>query len=282
MTSVRRSSPQSPTPSSHLDALPGGEKGFTHPGQTRRPPTRYHDGQPHITVDLTDAGGHNGHSREIPSDARFIDERDGLVGAGPIRRAVKRLTDIVVAATMLMGLAPVIVVIALLIRVTTKGPALFRQERVGLAGRTFRILKFRTMYEDAEERRTEVEELNEADGPVFKMKKDPRVTPIGQYLRRWSLDELPQIVNVLNGDMSLVGPRPPLPSEVATYNPWESQRLLARPGLTCIWQVSGRSDVDFKTWVEMDIAYIANWTPALDLELLARTLPAVVKRDGAY
>lgn len=183
---------------------------------------------------------------------------------------------------MLVGLAPVIIVIAVLIRATTKGPALFRQERVGLAGRKFRILKFRTMYEDAEDRKAEVEELNEADGPVFKIRKDPRVTPIGHYLRRWSLDELPQIVNVLNGDMSLVGPRPPLPAEVETYNSWESQRLLARPGLTCIWQVSGRSDVDFKTWVEMDIDYIANWSPGLDLELLARTLPAVVKRDGAY
>lgn len=221
-------------------------------------------------------------SRPVPRDAGFIDDRQGLAGARPVERAMKRIIDLIGATALLVALAPVMALIALLVRLTSRGPVLFRQERVGEKGQPFEMLKFRTMRVDAEERRQEIEDMNEADGPVFKIRHDPRVTRIGRPLRRWSLDELPQLFNVLRGEMSLVGPRPPIPSEVQTYNVWELQRLLARPGLTCTWQVSGRSEVDFKTWVEMDIQYIANWTPRLDLALLARTLPAVLKRDGAY
>lgn len=220
--------------------------------------------------------------RPVPEHARYLGEGDGLLGAGPVRRGIKRFTDIAGAAGALLMLAPLMVLIAVLVRVTSRGPVLFRQERVGLGGETFEMFKFRTMSEDAESRRDDLESSNEADGPVFKIKSDPRVTRVGGYLRRWSLDELPQFVNVLRGEMSLVGPRPPLPSEVETYNSWERQRLLAKPGLTCIWQVNGRSDVDFQSWVEMDLEYIANWRPGLDLELLAKTVPAVLKRDGAY
>ena len=220
--------------------------------------------------------------RPVPEYAKYLGDRDGLLGAGPLRQAIKRFTDIAGAAGALLTLAPLMILIAVLVRVTSRGPALFRQERVGLDGETFEMFKFRTMKEDAESRRDDLESLNEADGPVFKIKSDPRVTRVGGYLRRWSLDELPQFVNVLRGEMSLVGPRPPLPSEVETYNGWEWQRLLARPGLTCIWQVNGRSGVDFQSWVEMDLEYIASWRPGLDFQLLAKTVPAVLKRDGAY
>lgn len=220
--------------------------------------------------------------RPVPEHATYLGERDGLLGAGPLRRGLKRFTDIVGSAGALLMLAPLMVLIAVLVGVTSRGPVLFRQQRVGLGGETFEMFKFRTMKEDAESRRDDLESLNEADGPVFKIKSDPRVTRVGRYLRRWSLDELPQFVNVLRGEMSLVGPRPPLPSEVETYNGWERQRLLAKPGLTCIWQVNGRSDVDFRSWVEMDLEYISNWRPGLDLALLAKTVPAVLKRDGAY
>ena len=221
-------------------------------------------------------------TRPIPRDARFLTESDGWLGAGRIRKLIKRAMDVVGAFLMLTILAPVMVIVAVLVTSTSRGPAIFRQERVGLDGQRFQIFKFRTMKEGADTEKEELEHLNEVDGPVFKIKKDPRVTWVGDHLRRWSLDELPQLVNVLKGDMSLVGPRPPLPSEVETYNVWERQRLKAPPGLTCLWQVSGRSEVDFETWVKMDLEYIANWRPALDIELLAKTLPAVVKRDGAY
>ena len=220
--------------------------------------------------------------RPVPHDAPFIDDGQGLVAAGTVARTVKRVIDIVGSAVLLIVIAPVMLAIALMIWLTSKGPVLFRQERVGEGGRRFEILKFRTMRVDAEDHRHAIEDLNEADGPVFKIRQDPRVTGIGRPLRRWSLDELPQLLNVLRGDMSLVGPRPPLPSEVETYNVWELQRLEAKPGLTCIWQVSGRSEVDFRTWVEMDLEYIATWSLVLDLVLLAKTVPAVLKRDGAY
>lgn len=221
-------------------------------------------------------------SRPVPPNARFLKGDRGLLAAGRTKTAVKRLTDLVLSIGMLMALAPAMALIALLVRLTSKGPVFFKQERVGHEGRRFEMWKFRTMSVDAERHRAALDELNEADGPVFKIRSDPRVTRVGRYLRRWSLDELPQFINVVRGEMSLVGPRPPTPSEVETYNVWEMQRLKARPGLTCIWQVSGRSDVDFQTWVEMDVEYIANWSPSRDLALLVRTVPAVLKRDGAY
>lgn len=195
--------------------------------------------------------------------------------------AIKRMIDVLVAAVLLVLLAPVMVPIVLLIWREDHGPVLFQQERVGRFGRRFTMLKFRSMYVDAEQRFAEVEDLNEADGPIFKMEHDPRVTRIGHLLRRSSLDELPQLWNVLRGEMSLVGPRPPLPREVQNYETWQRRRLSMKPGLTCIWQVSGRSRLDFETWMRLDLEYIDNWSLGLDLRLLLRTVPAVLSGDGA-
>ena len=157
----------------------------------------------------------------------------------------------------------------------------FRQRRVGLNGRTFVLYKFRSMSRDAEGRRGELESLNEMSGPVFKMQRDPRVTPIGRFMRRLSFDEVPQLWNVLRGDMSLVGPRPPLPDEVRKYVRWQRRRLSMKPGLTCLWQVSGRNRIDFDDWMRMDLSYIDNWSLKLDFEILLRTLPAVISARGA-
>ncbi len=193
---------------------------------------------------------------------------------------VKRALDIALAAIGLLLLAPVMAVVALWIR-RDGGPALFVQERVGLHGRRFTLYKLRSMVPDAESHRDALLPLNEMSGPVFKLRTDPRVTRIGAWLRRTSLDEAPQLFNVLRGDMSLVGPRPPLPEEVARYAPWQWRRLSVRPGLTCTWQVSGRSDVDFDRWVDLDLAYIDAWSLRGDLLLLLRTIPAVLRGTGA-
>jgi lipopolysaccharide/colanic/teichoic acid biosynthesis glycosyltransferase len=158
---------------------------------------------------------------------------------------------------------------------------MFRQVRCGLYGRPFEMLKLRTMVQDAEARRAELLELNEMDGPVFKMKYDPRITPVGRLLRRFSIDELPQLWNVLRGDMSLVGPRPPIPSEVNCYATTDRRRLSMRPGITCLWQVSGRNDIGFDQWVKLDLAYIDSWSLGLDLRVLVKTIPAVFKGTGA-
>ncbi len=171
--------------------------------------------------------------------------------------------------------------IALAIRLTSSGQVLFRQVRCGLNGRRFTLYKFRTMVEDAERRRPELHHLNEMDGPVFKVRRDPRVTRLGRLLRRYSLDELPQLWNVLSGTMSLVGPRPAIPEEVAQYQRWQRRRLSMRPGLTCLWQISGRNDLDFDRWMELDLEYIDSWSPLLDLKILARTVPVVLSGRGA-
>ena len=195
--------------------------------------------------------------------------------------AGKRLIDVVGASAALVALAPVMAVAAALIRATSPGPVIFRQRRCGLHGRQFSMYKLRTMVVDAEARKQELADLNECDGPVFKMRQDPRVTPVGRFLRRWSLDELPQFWNVLLGDMSLVGPRPPVPAEVALYRTSERRRLSMRPGITCIWQVNGRSEVGFVDWVKLDVEYIENWSFALDFQILLKTIPAVLGRTGA-
>ena len=205
-----------------------------------------------------------------------------MLGASQWERAAKRLIDVVIAAVALIVLSPVLVCAALMVKLTSRGPVFYAQDRVGYRGRRFRLLKFRSMCRDADERRHELIDLNEADGPVFKIHDDPRITKAGRVLRRLSLDELPQLIHVLSGKMSLVGPRPPLPEEVAAYSLWEAQRLLAKPGITCIWQTSGRSDLDFRTWVSMDIAYIRDWSLWLDVKLLVRTVPAVLSARGAY
>jgi len=194
---------------------------------------------------------------------------------------VKRIADVLVSALGLVVLMPLLALIALLVKLSSRGPILFRQERCGLRGRRFVLFKFRTMVEDADLRRSEVDHLNVMDGPVFKAPGDPRVTGVGHWLRRSSLDELPQLVNVLRGDMSLVGPRPPIPDEVARYQPWQRRRLAMKPGLTCLWQVSGRSGLDFETWMELDLAYIDGWSLWLDVKILARTVPAVLRGRGA-
>ena len=195
----------------------------------------------------------------------------------------KRMMDILVSATLLLLLSPLLLLVALLVKLSSPGPVIFQQQRAGIGGKPFTFLKFRSMYIDAEKRRSELNEANEAaEGPIFKMKNDPRITPIGRILRRTSLDEVPQLVNVLRGDMTLVGPRPPLVDEVARYERWQHQRLDARGGLTCIWQVSGRSDIPFIEWVRMDLRYIAHRSFLFDLWLLARTAGAVLSRRGAY
>lgn len=221
-------------------------------------------------------------SRDIPAGARFLNEDEGLLGASRFGRTAKSSMDMIGAGFLLVALAPLLLVIAFLVKVTSRGPVLFSQERVGLDGETFTMFKFRTMVEDAESQRPGLVDLNEQDGPVFKIRNDPRITFLGRYLRRFSLDELPQLLNVLSRSMSLVGPRPALPSEVSTYNDWERQRLRVKPGLTCTWQVNGRSNVGFETWVRMDVDYIGDWSLLADVKLLARTLPAVVRRDGAH
>jgi exopolysaccharide biosynthesis polyprenyl glycosylphosphotransferase len=182
----------------------------------------------------------------------------------------------------LVLLAPLLAIIAFAIKIDSMGPVFYRQERVGKDGRRFNMLKFRSMCEDAELRLGTLKQHNEATGPLFKMRCDPRVTRVGRILRRWSLDELPQLLNVLRGEMSLVGPRPPLPAEVEQYEDWELGRLRAVPGLTGLWQVSGRSEVPFHDMVRLDLHYIRNWSLALDLEILLRTIPAVLSNRGAY
>jgi lipopolysaccharide/colanic/teichoic acid biosynthesis glycosyltransferase len=192
-----------------------------------------------------------------------------------------RLFDIAVASLVLLFVSPIILIAAIAVRLTSPGPAFFRQERMGRWGRTFTIYKLRSMYQDADKRKQEVLELNEQTGPVFKCAKDPRITPLGRLLRRTSIDELPQLWNVLKGDMSIVGPRPPLPSEVKEYQPWQLRRLEMQSGLTCIWQVSGRSEIKFEDWVRLDIRYGRMKSLWFDLRLLARTLPAVLTGRGA-
>jgi exopolysaccharide biosynthesis polyprenyl glycosylphosphotransferase len=199
----------------------------------------------------------------------------------PLQNAIKRATDIVVSATALVLLSPLLVAVAIAVKLTSPGPVLFRQERVGLHGRAFKMLKFRSMVADAERRKAELEAFNEQSGPVFKMHSDPRVTGVGRFIRKFSIDELPQIVNVLRGDMAIVGPRPPIPSEVARYEAWQRRRLSVRPGLTCVWQVSGRNRVSFQTWMLLDLRYIDHWNLLQDLSIVWRTVPVVLTGRGA-
>lgn len=198
-----------------------------------------------------------------------------------LQMALKRSLDVSISATLLVVCLPLFVAISVLIKLRSPGPIFFRQTRIGLHGRRFDLIKFRTMVPDAEERKGAIAHLNEMDGPVFKMKNDPRVTPFGRALRRLSLDELPQFWNVLRGEMSLVGPRPPTPDEITQYERWQTRRLSMRPGLTCLWQVSGRNQIDFERWMKLDLEYIDSWSQLLDLKILLRTIPAVLHGRGA-
>ncbi|HHI80082.1 MAG TPA: sugar transferase [Planctomycetes bacterium] len=194
--------------------------------------------------------------------------------------AIKRMIDVLVSGALIILLSPVLILFAFLVWLHDRGPILFKQPRSGLHGKVFQCLKFRSMCLDAEDKLKELAKENEQDGPVFKIKKDPRITPIGRFLRKFSLDELPQLFNVLKGDMSLVGPRPPLPSEVVQYDWWQRRRLSVRPGITCIWQVWGRNRVSFQRWVEMDLYYIDNWSLWMDFKLLLRTVQVVFRGTG--
>ncbi len=204
-----------------------------------------------------------------------------IAPAEELQLLLKRCLDSALAVASLAILLVPMALVAILIKLTSKGPVFFRQTRCGLNGRPFTCYKFRSMVEDAEARRREVEHLNEKDGPAFKLRDDPRLTPIGAFLRRFSIDEWPQFWNVLRGDMSIVGPRPAVPSEVSQYRTWQRRRLRMRPGLTCLWAIRGRDSVDFDRWMEMDLEYIDNWSLLLDLRILVLTVPVVLGGRGA-
>jgi exopolysaccharide biosynthesis polyprenyl glycosylphosphotransferase len=194
---------------------------------------------------------------------------------------VRRIMDLAIVCTVGIPVLLVIGISAIAIRLTSPGPVFFKQERCGLNGRLFTMYKLRSMVDNAEQTRFELEALNEMDGPVFKSSRDPRRTAVGRFLRKFSIDELPQFFNVLRGDMSLVGPRPPLPQEVARYERWQRRRLSMKPGITCLWQVSGRNEINFQDWMKLDLTYIDNWSLLLDLKILLKTVPVVILGRGA-
>ncbi len=199
----------------------------------------------------------------------------------PFQWAIKRLFDIVASLVTLVFLGPLFVAVAIAVRLTSRGPILFRQQRVGQHGQLFHMLKFRSMIANAEELKAKLMAHNEQSGPVFKMARDPRITAVGRFIRRYSIDELPQLINVLRGEMSIVGPRPPVPAEVAKYEAWQRRRLSVRPGLTCVWQVSGRNETSFEEWMYLDMQYIDHWSLAHDFELILKTVPVVLSGRGA-
>jgi exopolysaccharide biosynthesis polyprenyl glycosylphosphotransferase len=227
--------------------------------------------------------------RKVPANAKIdlfedtilVSLSAGAMGGWPIR--AKRVFDFIVSLLLLVLLSPLLLLIALVIKITSTGPVLFIQERVGLNKRRFRMYKFRTMVSDAQQRQAELEALNEASGPVFKLKNDPRITKVGRFLRKTSLDELPQLINVLKGDMSMVGPRPLPERDYNGFNTdWHRRRFSVRPGITCLWQVEGRSSIPFETWMHLDMKYIDHWSFGLDLKILAKTVIAIFKETGAY
>jgi exopolysaccharide biosynthesis polyprenyl glycosylphosphotransferase len=193
---------------------------------------------------------------------------------------IKSTIDLLLASLFIVALFPLLLLIIILIKLTSRGPAIFRQVRCGLGGRKFDLFKFRSMISNAEEVRNDLQHLNEMTGPVFKLSKDPRCTPLGRWLRKFSLDELPQLINILKGDMSFVGPRPPLPEEVDRYERWQRRRLRMKPGLTCLWQVQGRNEIDFEEWMRLDLQYIDNWSLFLDLKIILQTIPIVLLGRG--
>lgn len=199
---------------------------------------------------------------------------------GSLSLTVKRGIDIFGSLLMLILLSPLFLIVSIAIKLESPGPVFFRQRRVGLNGREFIMYKFRSMVDGAEKKLDEIRHLNEMTGPVFKIKNDPRITRVGRFIRKMSIDELPQFINVLKGEMSLVGPRPPLPSEVSEYEEWHYRRLSVKPGITCVWQVSGRNEIGFDEWVRMDLEYIDRWSLWLDLKLLLKTVPAVLRGTG--
>jgi exopolysaccharide biosynthesis polyprenyl glycosylphosphotransferase len=199
-----------------------------------------------------------------------------------LRLFFKRIFDVGLSFASLVILSPLLLAIAAMIKITSPGPVLFQQTRCGLGGRRFTLYKFRSMINNAEQMRAELHQLNELDGPVFKISDDPRITTVGRWLRRFSLDELPQLWNIFSGEMSFVGPRPAVPEEVEQYEDWQRRRLRMRPGLTCIWVLEGRSHVDFNRWMQLDLKYIDTWSLWLDTKIFLRTIPIVLSGRGAY
>jgi exopolysaccharide biosynthesis polyprenyl glycosylphosphotransferase len=225
-------------------------------------------------------------------DAHICKARPGYINGTPVvvyravpesraAEAAKLAVDKVGAMAGLVLTLPVMLAAALAIKLESRGPIFFKQTRSGLNGRRFELLKLRTMCNGAEKLKEKLRHRNEMSGPVFKIKNDPRVTSVGRILRKFSIDELPQFINVLRGDMSLVGPRPPLPKEVARYEPWQHRKLSVRPGVTCLWQVNGRNEINFEEWMRLDLRYIDNWSLWLDTKLILKTIPAVMKGRGA-
>lgn len=236
------------------------------------------DGQTAVVIDL----------RSGDPVVEFADTRLAPVPPGVLQKApkwqlgIKRAIDIVVSIAAIVVLSPVLVGTALAVKLTSKGPVFFRHARVGKDGEHFEFVKFRSMRNTAVYEKPELRAFNEKSGPIFKIRSDPRVTPVGKVIRRMSIDELPQLFHVVGGTMTLVGPRPHLPEEVATYSPHARRRLSVKPGITCIWQVSGRADLDYTTWIEMDLEYIDTWSLGLDIQLMLDTIPAVLSTRGAY
>lgn len=226
---------------------------------------------------------------EVLTSRVFVREIAGVpfvtlkgVAFTPFRRFVKRAFDLAGSIAIIVAGLPLWIGVALAIKATSKGPVFYRQERIGQGGVPFGMYKFRSMVVDADKRLAQLVAANEADGPLFKMKNDPRVTAVGRWIRKWSIDEFPQLLNVVRGEMSLVGPRPPLPNEVEEYTKYHWRRLEVLPGMTGLWQVSGRSQLSFEEMVRLDLFYVENWSVAFDLNILARTLPAVLTGKGAY
>jgi len=199
----------------------------------------------------------------------------------PLENLMKSAFDKICALFGLLISGPILLLTAILIKLDSRGPIFFKQERVGKNGKPFKMLKLRTMVNDAARMKSELEHLNEMSGPVFKIKNDPRITRVGKVLRKFSIDEFPQFINILKGDMSMVGPRPSLAKEVAEFDPWHRRKLSVKPGATCLWQINGRNKIDFDDWIRLDLKYIDNWSLMADANIVARTIPAVLKGDGA-
>lgn len=211
------------------------------------------------------------------TDARIAEKRRDSIYDG-----IKRIFDVVLSAFAIVVLLPLLLIISIAVKLNSEGPAIYKQKRAGKDRKSFTIYKFRSMCEDADRQRNNLQEQNECDGPVFKILRDPRVTEVGKFLRKTSLDELPQLFNIVKGDMSIVGPRPPLLDEVQQYTPHQMHRLDVKPGLTCYWQISGRSDIGFEKWVQLDLQYIEERSIYTDLKIILKTVPAVLLGRGAY
>ncbi|MFI5370540.1 MAG: sugar transferase [Candidatus Eisenbacteria bacterium] len=266
-----------------IDSAPLHEAGLTAP--IAHPETLRNGTSSHV----------NGHGRPVPEGwalpyaPRMPFGRAEMLAAPVAARpegfyllAGKRMIDAVGAVLSLIVLSPLMLLVAIAIKLESRGPVLYRSTRIGKDGRPFEFLKFRSMMDGADQHRQTLSHLNEMDGPTFKISRDPRVTRVGRLLRVSSIDEIPQFLNVLRGEMSLVGPRPPIPEEVAQYEPWQCRRLDVRPGITCLWQISGRSTLSFKEWMRLDLEYIKHQSFWLDMRILLRTIPAVLSREGAY